>query len=69
LEQVARTLKESGRAMILCGAREQPLRLIQQTEFEDLIGPENICDNVQEALQRAEDVYEGMEAKPAASRN
>jgi len=64
LEEVARTLKASGRALILCGAREQPLRLIQQTEFEELVGPENICDNVQSALERAEEAFERL--KPLA---
>jgi sulfate permease, SulP family len=61
LEEVARTLKKSGRELILCGAREQPLRLIQQTEFEQLVGPENICDNVQEALRRAEEAFERLQ--------
>jgi len=60
LEEVARTLKASGRELILCGAREQPLQLIQQTEFEQLVGPENICDNVQEALRRAEEAFEKL---------
>ncbi len=68
LEEVAKTLKASGRVLILCGAREQPLRLIQQKEFEELIGKENICDNVQSALQRAEEVFEKLKpfAKGAA---
>jgi SulP family sulfate permease len=57
LEEVAQTLKASGRELILCGAREQPLQLIEQSEFADLIGRENICDNVQEAIQRAEEVF------------
>ena len=61
LEEVARTLKASGRELILCGAREQPSKLIQQTEFEELIGPDNICDNVQEALRRAEEVFERLQ--------
>jgi SulP family sulfate permease len=61
LEEVARTLKASGRELILCGAREQPLQLIQQTEFEELVGPENICDNVQEALSRAEEAFERLQ--------
>jgi len=61
LEEVARTLKASGRELILCGAREQPLRLIQQTEFEELVGPENICDNVQDALNRAEEAFERLQ--------
>jgi len=61
LEEVARTLKASGRQLILCGAREQPLQLIRQTEFEELVGPENICDNVQEALSRAEEAFERLQ--------
>jgi SulP family sulfate permease len=61
LEEVARTLTASGRQLILCGAREQPLQLIQQTEFEGLVGPENICDNVQEALSRAEEAFERLQ--------
>jgi SulP family sulfate permease len=61
LEECARTLKKSGRELILCGAREQPLRLIQQTEFEQLVGPENICENVQEALSRAEEAFERLQ--------
>ena len=64
LEEVAQTLHGSGRALILCGAREQPLELIQQSELPQLIGPENICDNVQEAIQRAEEVFEKL--TPAA---
>jgi len=64
LEEVAQTLQASGRALILCGAREQPLQLILQSEFKELIGPENICDNVQEAIQRAEEIFEKL--KPVA---
>ena len=61
LEEVAKKLKASGRALILCGAREQPMRLIENTEFEELVGRENICVNVQEALRRAEEVFERLQ--------
>lgn len=69
LEEVARKLHESKRTLILCGAREQPAAVIHQAEFEDLIGHENICDNVQDALRRAEEVYERLEHKAVATRN
>jgi SulP family sulfate permease len=71
LEEVAQTLHTSGRALILCGAREQPLELIQQSELPGLIGSENICDNVQEAIQRAEEIFEKLTpaAKGAATSN
>jgi len=67
LEEVAKKLHETKRTLILCGAREQPAKLIREAEFEQLIGPENICENVQEALQRAEEVYERLGAKAAAA--
>jgi sulfate permease, SulP family len=66
LEDIARQLHATGRTLILCGAREQPAKLIHQAEFEEIIGPENICDNVQAALNRAEEVYERLEVKPVA---
>jgi SulP family sulfate permease len=49
--------------LILSGAREQPSQLIHQAEFAEVVGEENICDNVQEALHRAEEVYERLEVK------
>jgi len=63
IEEVARELHASKRTLILCGAREQPAQLIHQAEFAEVIGEENICENVHEALQRAEEVYEGLEQK------
>src|SRR5438477_2227271 len=65
LEEAAKALHASKRTLILCGAREQPSQLIHQAEFAEVIGEENICDNVQEALGRAEEVYERLEAKTA----
>jgi SulP family sulfate permease len=69
LEEVAKTLHASKRTLILCGAREQPAQLIHQGEFSEVVGSENICDNVQEALRRAEEVYERLEAKFVASKS
>jgi SulP family sulfate permease len=63
LEEVARRLHASGRTLILCGAREQPAQLIHQAEFEEVVGRENICANVQEAIERAEAVFERIEVK------
>src|SRR6201993_2195349 len=69
LEEVARHLHATRRTLILCGAREQPARLIHQAEFAEVIGEENICDNVQEALGRAEEVYERLEQKFVTAKN
>ena len=63
IEEVAKQLHASKRTLILCGAREQPAQLIHQAEFAEVIGEENICENVQAALRRAEEVYERLEQK------
>jgi SulP family sulfate permease len=63
MEEVAKQLHANKRTLILCGAREQPAQLIHQAEFAEIIGQENICDNVQAALRRAEEVYERLEQK------
>jgi sulfate permease, SulP family len=62
LEELAKHLHATKRTLILCGAREQPKQLIHQAEFEDIIGLPNICGNVQEALSRAEEVFESLPA-------
>ncbi len=62
LEEVARQLHATKRTLILCGAREQPAKLMHQAEFEEVIGRENICEHVQAALRRAEEVHDQIEA-------
>jgi len=68
IEEVAKQLQFSKRTLILCGAREQPAKLMQQAEFEEVVGKENICENVQHALRRAENVYEGLNVRAAAGK-
>jgi SulP family sulfate permease len=53
IEEVAKRLHESGRLLILCGAHEQPSRMMRQEVFEAEIGRENILPNIQSALDRA----------------
>jgi len=67
-EEVAKQLHLTGRTLILCGAREQPSQLIHQAEFANVVGPENICENVQEALRRAEEVYEQLDTASATGK-
>jgi len=67
LEEVARQLAATGRTLILCGTREQPAKLIDHSELEEMIGSDNICENVEAALRRAEEVFESVETKAAIS--
>ncbi len=62
IEEVTRALQATNRTLILCGAREQPAILIHQEEFKELVGAENICDNVQAAIRRAEELHDQLEA-------
>ncbi|HWX53406.1 MAG TPA: sulfate permease [Verrucomicrobiae bacterium] len=57
LEDLADATRAAGRRLILCGAREQPARLMEQAEFEQHVGRQNICANVAEALARAKALY------------
>jgi SulP family sulfate permease len=56
IEDIARRLHASGRHLLLCGAKEHPSRLIHQNVFVEQIGAENICDNIQHALDRAAEI-------------
>ena len=58
LEEAADSLHVRRRSLILCGAREQPARLMRQAEFYRHIGRENLCANIVEALARARKIHE-----------
>jgi SulP family sulfate permease len=64
IENLAEKLHGSGRTLLLCGAREQPARLMHQAGFEAHVGRENIVEHVQAALERARVLHD---ARPAAS--
>ncbi len=57
LQRFADEVHASGRTLLLCGAREQPVQLMRQAEFEQHVGADNICPHVRAALARAHVVY------------
>jgi sulfate permease, SulP family len=58
IRDLADQVHESGRSLLLCGAREQPSKLMKQAEFERHVGAENICPSISDALERAADVHQ-----------
>ncbi len=62
LEALSDRLKNSGRALILCGARQQPAAFLYQAEFVAHVGDANIVPNVEAALERAQAVYATLSA-------
>jgi SulP family sulfate permease len=63
LEDLADKLHDKGHHLILCGARPQPAQLMHQAEFERHVGRDNICPNIQAALDRAKFLQEGAREK------
>jgi SulP family sulfate permease len=62
-------LRKTGRTLLLCGAREQPARMLEQAEFVRHLGRENILPHVEAALNRAREVntsFEGLGKEIAA---
>ena len=53
LEDLHEDLRKSGRTLILCGAREQPARLMRSSGLDVHVGARNFCPHVQSALARA----------------
>src|SRR5580765_3414585 len=56
LEQFSERLHKVGKTLLMCGARDQPSRLISQSDFLEHVGVENVLPNVQAALTRANQV-------------
>jgi SulP family sulfate permease len=66
IETFARRLRGSGRMLLLCGAMEQPSKLLQQPRFIDNVGQGNIMPNIQAALDRAKEVHDQVSEAPAS---
>ena len=60
IEDLADRLRATGRELVLCGAREQPARLMGQAEFHRHVGARNLCASIQEALERAGEIHRGV---------
>ena len=65
LEDLADVLHASGRTLILCGAREQPARLMEKAEFHEHVGDANITADLDSALVRARELSAERSAVPA----
>lgn len=58
IRDLADTLHASGRSLLLCGAREQPAKLMHQADFERHVGAENIRPSIADAIHRAATLYQ-----------
>jgi SulP family sulfate permease len=53
LEAFSDRLRQSGRSVILCGARDQPARFLRASKYLERLGPENLVNDITAALARA----------------
>jgi SulP family sulfate permease len=51
-------VSQAGKVLLLCGARDQPARLLKQSDFVEHIGAQNIQPHVAAALARAREINE-----------
>ena len=57
LERLTERVHQSGRHLLMCGARSQPARYIAQSDLLDFVGPENFLPHAQGALVRARELH------------
>jgi SulP family sulfate permease len=63
-EDLAEAMQKSGKHLLLCGARDQPARLMARADFHQHVGDENICAHIEDALERGRRIYH-MHHQPA----
>jgi SulP family sulfate permease len=66
IEELNTRLTDSGRHLLLCGAKEHPAQLLHQSVFVRQIGAENICNHIQQALDRAAKIHAAAVAAGAS---
>ena len=57
MQDLAESLRASGRELLLCGALPQPAHLMDEAEFHRHVGAENILPHVEAALRRAGEIW------------
>lgn len=58
IEVFSKRVAGAGKVLLLCGARDQPARLLKQSDFVEHIGPQNILPHIAAALARAREISE-----------
>lgn len=61
LESFSDRLHKAGKTLLLCGARNQPVQMLERSEIAAHIGRENILPHVEAALLRAKEITEDFD--------
>ncbi len=60
IEDLADTVRRSGRVFLISGAQPQPAALMKRALFHRHIGERNMCDTYDDALTRARELFESQ---------
>jgi SulP family sulfate permease len=63
MEELASKLHDTGRHLLVCGARKQPAEIIDKSDFRVVIGERNVVPHVLGAVERAREIYESEVAR------
>jgi SulP family sulfate permease len=63
IESLADRLRDSGRALLICGARDQPASLIERSSLYEHVGKDGLLPHIEAALMRARELMAQHEAK------
>ena len=67
MEEQYTKLQAKGKQLVLCGLSRQPLRILSKSKFLDHIGRENVCRSVEEAVYRAKENLQQMNANTVSN--
>jgi sulfate permease, SulP family len=59
-EELADRLHSSGRDLVLCGMREQPMKLMRQARFTQHVGELNLVENFAKGVERAKELLKAQ---------
>jgi sulfate permease, SulP family len=60
IEQFSERLRKTGRVLLLCGARDQPSRLITRSDFLEHVGADNVLPHIRAALARSTEIQQSF---------
>ncbi|MCB0303498.1 MAG: sodium-independent anion transporter, partial [Calditrichaeota bacterium] len=66
LEDVYEQARREQTVLILSGVHAQPLSVLQRAGLLQRVGRENVCGNIDTALQRAREILDASEAEKQA---
>ena len=63
LERLHSKIRATGAILLLSGTHSQPLQMIYKSGLAEIIGEENICQNIHIAVERADKLIALMDAE------